>query len=147
MRVLTSLLLAVASVAASDVSDVSDIQNGLQVHTLQGDVVGTLVLPTVRQFLGIPYASAKRWEVPEVPPLRLSAFQANQFGDSCIQLHNPGDLEFAILSNSGGFNLTESEDCLSVNIWAPSVNRAQKTAVMLWIYGGGFQFGTVSLVL
>ncbi|KIJ50898.1 hypothetical protein M422DRAFT_158875, partial [Sphaerobolus stellatus SS14] len=36
----------------------------------------------------------------------------------------------------------ESEACLSLNIWAPSTNRKQSTAVMIWIYGGAFTFGT-----
>lgn len=142
MQVTACLLLAVISVTASSALKGLD---GLQVLTQQGNVAGTLVLPTVRQFLSVPYASAKRWEAPGLPPNHLSTIQATQFGDSCIQLHNAADLEFGILSNSGGFNLTESEDCLTVNIWAPSVKRKQKTAVMFWVYGGAFQFGTVGL--
>jgi carboxylesterase type B len=117
---------------------------GLLVHSQQGDVQGTLVSPTVRQFLGISYATASRWEAPELPPRRLTPFLANKFGDSCIQTNSPANIEFLKLTGSVVPNATESEDCLSVNIWAPSVLRKQKTAVMVWIYGGGFMFGTVS---
>jgi len=38
--------------------------------------------------------------------------------------------------------LTESEDCLNLNIWAPPTSRLQKTAVLIWIYGGDFAFGS-----
>jgi carboxylesterase type B len=65
----------------------------------------------VNQFLGIPYA------VPPVGPLRWTApratswtgvFNATAFGPSCMQPSLPA-------SRSGGF----SEDCLSVNVFAP----------------------------
>lgn len=114
-------------------------------RTQQGDVLGTQVTPTVRQYLGIPYAVAGRWEAPKLPARRGGTFRANQFGDSCVQTNSPGNLEFLKLTGSVVPNATESENCMSVNIWAPSTNRKQKTAVMVWIYGGGFMFGTVSL--
>lgn len=117
---------------------------GLIVPTAQGPVAGTLVVPTVRQFLGVPFASAKRWQAPQLPPIRSGVFEATSFGDSCPQDLNPSVLEFITLANAGGVNVTSSENCLSVNIWAPSTNRKQQTAVMIWIYGGAFTFGTVS---
>jgi carboxylesterase type B len=114
------------------------------VPTQQGDVIGTLVSPTVRQFLGIPFATANRWEAPKPPLSRRDAFQADHFGDSCIQMNGPAQINFFNMTGIAFFNVTESEDCLSVNIWAPSVDRNQQTAVMIWIYGGGFLLGTVS---
>jgi len=117
----------------------------LLVHTQQGDVLGTLAGLTVRQFLGIPYATADRWTAPELPPRRATPFLADRFGDSCIQMNSPANVEFLELTGSVIGNVTESEDCLSINIWAPSIFRKQKTAVMVWIYGGGFEFGTVSI--
>lgn len=37
---------------------------------------------------------------------------------------------------------TFSEDCLTLNIWTkPQVGESKK-AVMVWLYGGGFQLGT-----
>jgi len=41
--------------------------------------------------------------------------------------------------------VTESENCLSINIWAPSIKRKQNVAVLFWIYGGGFVFGTSNI--
>ncbi|KAF8161402.1 carboxylesterase [Crassisporium funariophilum] len=119
--------------------------NGLLVNTQQGLVSGSLITPTVRQFLGIPFATAKRWEAPAKPPLHLSVFQANNFSDTCVQSLTPGNLEFLVLTGGQGINIPESENCLSVNIWSPSVSRKQKTAVLLWVYGGAFQFGTSNL--
>lgn len=117
--------------------------DGLTARTQQGNVVGTLVSPTVRQWLGVPYATAERWEAPRNPPLRKSPFRAVNFGDSCVQSLTPASLEFLSLAGLGDQRVNESEDCLTVNIWSPAIGRKQGTAVMLWIYGGGFQFGTV----
>lgn len=118
--------------------------SGLRVPTQQGDVIGTLVTPTVRQFLGIPFAIANRWEAPRLPSPRRDTFQADHFGDSCIQMNSTAQNYFFNLTGAIIPHVNESEDCLSVNIWAPSVDRNQQTAVMIWIYGGGFQTGTVS---
>ncbi len=36
-----------------------------------------------------------------------------------------------------------SEDCLFLNVFVPStIKPADKMAVMVWIHGGGFSFGT-----
>jgi carboxylesterase type B len=109
---------------------------GLTVDTAQGNITGTLVSPAVRRFLGIPYAVANRWEAPQSPPVRTDTFSASKFGSSCPQSPPPGLPDILDASS-------ESEDCLNINIWAPSAQRKQNTAVMLWIYGGGFQYGTV----
>lgn len=122
-------------------------QDGLTVRTRQGDVIGTLVTSSVRQFLGIPYAVANRWEAPRLPPIRLAPLRATKIGDSCLQALNAANLEFLKLAGVPNATVPESENCLSVNIWAPSVRRKQGTAVMLWIYGGGFQFGTVCALI
>ena len=113
---------------------------GLTVPTIEGDVVGTLVSPTVRRFLGIPYAIGNRWEPPRSAPARSVPFNAHNFGDSCPQSIAAS---ITILLPSGILDVSESEDCLNLNIWAPTTERKQRTAVMIWIYGGGFQFGTV----
>ncbi|KAG6847764.1 hypothetical protein H0H93_006121 [Arthromyces matolae] len=120
---------------------------GLNVTTAQGPVIGSLVSSNVRQFLGIPYASAQRWEAPTPPPSRVTPLNATNFGKSCPQALNTFNVQFyrtAGLDDSTIF-VPESEDCLSVNIWTPSVSRKQSTAVLIWIYGGSFQFGSSSL--
>lgn len=120
--------------------------NGLTVQTQQGAVTGSLVLPTVRRFLGIPYATAGRWQPPATPPTRSAALNATQFADSCVQNLGPASAEFLTLTGAPLTPIPESDNCLNLNVWAPSSGRKQSTAVLLWIYGGSFQFGTVSVV-
>lgn len=135
-------------IALSSATVVGAAGDGLVVQTQQGNIAGTLVSPTVRQFLGIPFAAAGRWEAPRPPPIRNTTFNATKFGASCIQTLSPMNVEFLKLTGVGNDSLIvpEAEDCLSVNIWAPSSSRKQKTAVMIWIYGGGFQMGTVRII-
>uniref|UniRef100_A0A8H7Y5M7 Carboxylic ester hydrolase n=1 Tax=Psilocybe cubensis TaxID=181762 RepID=A0A8H7Y5M7_PSICU len=101
----------------------------------------------VRQFLGVPYASAGRWEAPTLPLNRTTIFKATKFSDACVQNLAPSNLEFLKLSGGQGIGIPESEDCLTANIWVPSLNRKQKTAVLIWIHGGGFQWGTSNLAI
>jgi len=118
-------------------------QTGLTVQTAEGFVSGVLVSQSVRQFLGIPYAQAARWEPPQGAAARSATLEATQFGDSCIQQLSGGNKEFLTLVGLGDQAVSVSENCLSLNIWAPSTNRKQGTSVLIWIYGGGFEFGTV----
>lgn len=118
--------------------------NGTTIQTQQGPVAGTLLPTNVRQFLGIPYASAKRWQAPQSPSKHTSTFDATSFGPSCPQSLTPVTNEFLELTGSGGQNAQESEDCLNLNVWVPSLDRPQSTAVMIWIYGGSFAYGTTN---
>ena len=134
------LLTLACALTANAISDA----DGLTVSTQQGDVLGTLVSPTVRKFLGIPYATAGRWTSPSTPPIRTAPLIASNFSDSCPQDLRADAVEFLKLAGSGNFtHVPESENCLTVNIWTPSIARKQATAVMIWAYGGAFNFGTV----
>lgn len=136
------LIFALATLFALSTSALSQ----LLVQTEQGSVLGTTDGLNVRQWLGVPYAVANRWEAPQAPPKRSSVYAATKFGDSCYQNLNPSALDFLNLVGGAGTNVTESEDCLSVNIWSPRIGRKQNTAVLVWIYGGGFSYGTVGLL-
>jgi cholinesterase len=46
----------------------------------------------------------------------------------------------AILSNVGAY----SEDCLYLNVWTKPQTGEKKKAVMIWLYGGGFNSGSGS---
>ena len=47
-----------------------------------------------------------------------------------------------ISSNSAG---KYSEDCLNLNIWTKPQTGDAKKAVLVWIYGGGFNSGSSSI--
>ncbi|KAG6813443.1 hypothetical protein H0H93_013374, partial [Arthromyces matolae] len=93
--------------------------DGLVVSTAQGPVQGTFTGPDVRRFLGIPYATANRWETPKVPLARsLSVpLDATKFSATCPQALTPSAI--ALFEASGFDNSTilvpESEECLKSN--------------------------------
>ncbi|MGH6872853.1 MAG: carboxylesterase/lipase family protein [Rhizomicrobium sp.] len=88
-------------------------------------------------FKDIPFAAPPvgdlRWRAPQPAPAWTGTRDASQFGPICPQsLRAPGQPRM-------GAALSESEDCLTANVWTPSV--AGKLPVMVWIYGGGFRIG------
>mmetsp|Transcript_23739 Transcript_23739/g.51860 ORF Transcript_23739/g.51860 Transcript_23739/m.51860 type:complete len:597 (+) Transcript_23739:102-1892(+) len=113
----------------------------VEVHTTSG-VASGILLPAdepaggeaVEQYLGIPFATAKRFEPPQdfVGPYPHGAVDASMWGPACMQVAaNP--------SETYG-----SEDCLKANVWRPAsaANGARSPLpVMVFIYGGSNQFG------
>jgi carboxylesterase type B len=89
----------------------------------------------VRGFFAIPYAEAPvqdlRWAPPQLKKHALVELNATSFGPSCPQ--------------NGTLGADTSEDCLSLNIWAPSSSRLGKpAAVMVYIHGGSYTMGSGS---
>ncbi len=87
----------------------------------------------VQEFLGIPYAKPPvgnlRWKAPVKPDPSDRVWEAYYFGSSSIQPDN-----LAILLKEH----TQSEDCLTVNIWrTDSKNKYDKLKpVLVYIHGG-----------
>jgi para-nitrobenzyl esterase len=86
----------------------------------------------------IPYAAppvgALRWEPPAAAAKWQGVRDASAFGAACPQPPRPD----AMLMLGRGD--AQSEDCLSLNVWAP-VN-AKNAPVMVWIHGGGHRNGS-----
>lgn len=88
-------------------------------------------------FRGIPFAAPPvgtlRWRPPAPAPARPwhGVRDATRFGLPCAQ----PDLGWNGVKTTGS-----SEDCLTLNIWAPS--KAHGLPVMVWIHGGAFQGGS-----
>jgi para-nitrobenzyl esterase len=84
-------------------------------------------------FLGIPFAAppvgALRFKPPEPPAPWPTARDATKPGAMCMQAALPG---------SG----PQSEDCLTLNVYAPpGAHAGQSLPVMVWLYGGAFVTG------
>ncbi|KAH7075741.1 Alpha/Beta hydrolase protein [Paraphoma chrysanthemicola] len=122
--------------------------NGLLVKTDLFAVRG-VIWPNssdVRFFGGVPYAEPPIGEARFRPPITKrptdQTINASWFGPSCIQYSNGQATVYSQYLK--GFLLTpgqtQSEDCLTLNIWAPKAS-AKKLPVMIWIHGGGFTSG------
>jgi para-nitrobenzyl esterase len=93
---------------------------------------------SVIRHLGIPYARAGRFELPE-PVAFDPARDTSSFGPAAPQL--PGDE----LIPGGGPDRTDEFACLTLNVWAPDC--AEGLPVLAWIHGGSFALGASSLAM
>ena len=111
--------------------------SGPQAKT-DGGVVEGKQEGTVNAFLGIPYAAPPvgdlRWKAPAAPAKWTDVRKATEFGARCMQGRVFSDMVFR--------DPGPSEDCLTLNVWAPA--DARKLPVMVWIFGGGFVAGATS---
>lgn len=121
---------------------------------------------SVEFFKGIPYAD------PPIGPLRFkhpvafsgsySGLKANTFGYSCPSSMSGGTLaafdELAGVTQYFSESMINStidtqksmtpmdEDCLTINVFRPrNTKPGHNLPVMVWIYGGAFQFGSSSM--
>jgi len=83
----------------------------------------------VIETLGIRYATAARFEPPQLLPW--TGEHLGRYGDACPQ--PPGEVFMAS-------DMTTSEDCLFLNVWSPSHDG--RRPVMVWIHGGGYRQGS-----
>jgi para-nitrobenzyl esterase len=115
--------------------------NPLIVKTDDGKVQGKMSADgQARDFLGIPFAAPPtgplRWKPPQPAAKWQGVRQATSFGSRCMQQEHYADMVFR--------DPGESEDCLTLNVWAPAQKSKAKLPVMVWIFGGGFAGGGTS---
>ena len=126
MAVVITAIAATAAVAAGP--DTVRIDAG----ELHGAVSGA-----VASFKGIPYAEppvgALRWTPPRKAAPWSAPKAATAFGPSCPQ----GPPVASLLA--GAASGPTSEDCLTLNVWAPV--GAKGAPVMVWLHGGGNEQG------
>lgn len=96
-----------------------------------------LIEGNLRVFKGIPYARPPVGNLRWKPPQPLARWQGiretTEFGPACFQPTNP------FVSVYDAPPMPMSEDCLTLNIWAPA--DAHDAPVFFWIYGGALWGG------
>jgi len=114
-------------------------ENSLLIKTENGLLKGASE-NGVDTFKGIPFAlppvGELRWRAPQPAQDWEGVRDALEFGPNCAQNG---------WGNNGGIAAGSSEDCLYLNVWRPEgLAQGNKAAVMVWIHGGGFVFGSGS---
>ena len=92
-------------------------------------------------FSGVPYAASpageSRWRPPAPAVPWTGIRECDRFGPVAPQAN--GGLEAML----GAEPATDSEDCLSLNVWTPGLDTGRRP-VMVWIHGGSFTGGSGS---
>jgi len=139
-RIASTLALAAATVAilATGAAQAQSIP----VMTTSGDVQGNSPdMNEVTSFKGVPYAAPPvgplRWRAPQPAPQHDRVLATMAYGNACVAAFRT--------QGAPAPSPPQSEDCLTLNVWTPALPvRASDTPkpVMLWIHGGGFEFGS-----
>jgi para-nitrobenzyl esterase len=139
-----SLGLAACSSSAGDAAaqagagGAAPVAQPTAVTTEQGEVDGALE-GTTRRFLGIPYAApptgAGRFRPPQPAAKWTGPRDATKLGPACPQFAS------SLTGGPAKYDATTSEDCLTLDVWAPHAI-ASPRPVMVWIHGGGYQSGS-----
>ena len=93
-------------------------------------------------FRGIPYARPavhdRAFRAPEPPDAWAGVRLAAEFGPAAPQFVPPTRIIRGLIGVPAS---QQSQDCLTLNVWTPAVDSAQRP-VMVWIHGGAFVMGT-----
>ncbi|KAF2447537.1 inactive carboxylesterase 4 [Karstenula rhodostoma CBS 690.94] len=140
---LTATLLGATAVELSDIERTAESQRSLaaQEHVVDLDYAlykGYHDATTdLNVWLGIRFAepprAALRWKRPQTPATNRKVQDATEYGSVCFQ-------SYPVIA--GAPPMPEGdEDCLFLNVYAPSGSRAKKLPVLMWIHGGGYGWG------
>lgn len=133
VSLLTAALLMISPASPPDSTPRTTVE--------QGVLVGRET-DGVRGFKGVPYARPPvgelRWRAPQPAAGWNGERDAGQVGAICIQPPANGD--------NGVGPLPMSEDCLTLNVWAPAGGE-ERLPVMVWIHGGGLNNGSGTAAL
>jgi len=135
---LRKLIFGLSMAAGVIVAGAATAAEGPIVRAPAGAVQG-VAQDGVVAFKGLPYAAPpvgdRRWKPPAPAATWAGVRPATDFGPACVQPKSAGSAS-VYAADVGPM----SEDCLSLNIWAPK--EAGKAPVMVWIHGGALVSGS-----
>ncbi|HEY1930405.1 MAG TPA: carboxylesterase/lipase family protein [Acetobacteraceae bacterium] len=118
------------------------------IETTSGKVRGTTI-DGVAAFRGVPYGAptngANRFLPPRPPAPWVGVRDTLNYTGQAPQSRGgfPQREELADFSGTADSS-PETEDCLSLNVWTPSLDGTAKRPVMVWLHGGAFSFGSAN---
>ncbi len=138
-QTICSFLAAMICISAT--AQLQTGENFAVTNTDAGKVRG-YVHNAIFTYKGIPYAEAKRFELPQKPKPWAGIRSSLSYGP-VAPLMDPttsvqDESEF-IFHHDWGYT---NEDCMRVNVWTPGITDGKKRPVMFWIHGGGFTTGS-----
>ena len=90
-------------------------------------------------FLGVHYAKARRFEMPEEPDSWDGVRDQLAFGNICPILVQPEPGDEIVVPHRFW---PESEKCQNLNVWTDTLDTTAKKPVMVWFHGGGYSSGS-----
>lgn len=126
-----------------------------EVETISGRVRGfaqtSYSNKIVNTYLGIPFAEPPindlRFKRPQPVENWTETLECKTLPNCCPQTKFTTFVGTAgeIGEETWNYNTNISEDCLYLNIWAPNVTAGSKLTTLVWIYGGGYIYGSSTL--
>jgi para-nitrobenzyl esterase len=143
MTLLKSSILALALAlgathSASAANDSVIAGPAVVVVQIQSGKVQGFVHNGIYTYRGVPYAKAERFQPPRAVAQWNDTRLALMYGSICPQAAANPLANFMF----SGPHLDQSEDCLNLNVWTPSISDGKKRPVMVWLHGGGFSGGS-----
>ncbi|KAK7212621.1 hypothetical protein V2G26_019799 [Clonostachys chloroleuca] len=128
-----------------------DLRNNPTVTIDSGPVMG-LVTPIpnsdvkVEKYLGIPFAKPPpRFSPPEpIEAWAPATLNATEHGPYCYENYLKDETYQSVKYLFPRPPGVEDEDCLNINVWTQTSKPKELKPVMLWMFGGSFQYGTGS---
>ena len=136
---IAALAIAVAMLLTASAFAEFDLINPPIANTAQGQVMGVMNGSTMA-FLGIPYATAGRFEEPQKVEPWEGVRSAQSYGTIC-----PIPDQTSVGSDEVFWPhryWIQNEQCMNLNVWTQSLDAEAKKPVLVFFHGGGYTNGS-----